>query len=254
MDILPTSQDGSRLGFELLFKDERQSVLFLNSSRGHLQKNLCSKVKKELSVFFAKHDKFCNLQKARNYSLGRWVGYELLKDLFGYEFCRASRIVNSDQESSLGKPILFHGDKQLGHSISLSHCNHTSLAGFSAVQSIGVDLEVIRFRTDSFSNLLLTANEKLLVEHNKYRRNELLNVFWVGKEAVSKVVGRGLQIPLLHFEIELNVSRLYLDKMPCRLMMENRVELFFWINFFQRRVDEDSYTIAVASEQVKPKG
>lgn len=249
MEYFSHSQDDSQIGFELVFSEDSIEVLLLKSSPTHMSQFLPQKVKNELKDFFAKHDKQCNLQKARNYALGRWAGFELIERALGLNFLTESKIINSVNANSLGKPFIFHSDSITPYCISIAHSHYSALSGFSKHKQIGVDLELQEPRSDSFLDLLLTPYEKLFVENNEARRDELLNAFWVGKEAVSKAVGRGLQIPLMHFEIELELEGLYKNKLKCRLSDPLGGGSQFWFRLFQKEIRGGQYTIGVAGLQ-----
>src|SRR5262249_56244749 len=78
---------------------------------------------------------------------------------------------------------------------SLSHkgrfvCAATSSA---ADRRIGVDIEEISPRLQRLTRQFVHANDRLLPSHPE---DERLTILWALKEACSKVVGRGLAMPL----------------------------------------------------------
>lgn len=246
MDISNMSQATLNLGFEEILCTSELDVVLLSSSASHMSKELPDMVKRDLFEFFCDREKICNLNKAKNYALGRWVSRYILNKHFGERENVLRRIVNSEAIETWGKPFVRVDSQTMNCSLSISHCDYLGVAGFSKDQEIGVDIDTQEIKSSSFQSLVLTETESEVVKYYKSASSELVAAFWTGKEAVSKVLGRGLQIPIKCFEIEIDFEKLYTKEMLCRFSSENKSEQLFSVRFFKRQVGTKTYTISVA--------
>ena len=88
------SQATLNLGFEEILCTSELDVVLLSSSASHMSKELPDMVKRDLFEFFCDREKICNLNKAKNYALGRWVSRYILNKHFGERENVLRRIVN----------------------------------------------------------------------------------------------------------------------------------------------------------------
>jgi len=174
-------------------------VVLLHSNNEWLSM-IPEKVKQDLSAYFNLDKRICNLQKAQNLALGRWVSYELLKDVLNKDELEKAFIQNSEDEEDFGKPYLMINDKRSPLCLSLSHSGPVAVACYSH-QSVGVDIEKIRIRPHQFEATILTTKERETLSNWKGHRDYLLTCFWTAKESVSKALGKGLRILIQNIEI-----------------------------------------------------
>lgn len=89
-----------------------------------------------------------------------------------------------------GQPII---QNEFGYDvhISIAHKQEEAVGIARLHQSVGIDMEEIRTRSDGFMELVLTDHEKALIQH-KPDIAEWLTRFWVAKEAFGKSIGKGL--------------------------------------------------------------
>ncbi len=258
------SQEKEFYGFETIHQTNSVDVLLLKSSDKHLFKNVPSHLKSELTDFFDKFkeigkDKsidWCDLNKAKNFLLGRWVGTQILVNQFSQSNSQQSNlqslksgdfcIRNATEEFRFGKPLVFIQNCETSYCISISHSDYLGLAGFSLNQNIGVDMELVKPRTETFKNLVLTASEIKILEKQINRQDEILTAFWVSKEAISKVIGKGLKVPLKNFNVVLDIENLYNKPSRGILLDSNLSETCYSIRIFQKKHLGRLYILALA--------
>ncbi len=112
---------------------------------------------------------------------------------------------NSDiliEKSDLGKPIAVTNKGKKKTFVSITHSNGYAIALVSSSLNVGIDLEIIEPRDSSLIDELLAPKEQSLLNiKNQDISDEKLTIIWAAKEAVSKVLGIGLNIDLHDLEI-----------------------------------------------------
>jgi malonyl CoA-acyl carrier protein transacylase/phosphopantetheinyl transferase len=76
--------------------------------------------------------------------------------------------------------------------VSITHTNGIVFALASFSPHVGIDIELITPRTESFEEMAFDADERLLLNHCGANRAEWIARFWCAKEAVAKALGVGL--------------------------------------------------------------
>lgn len=146
-------------------------------------------------------------------------------------------------ENSFGKPALMHG----GMHFNLSHSADKIVIGFSAKQSIGVDIEQIQER----KNLSKIAEKYFHfreweenISEKGTNKEHLFYKLWTLKEAFIKAKGTGLKTPLHQFYFDLSQQG-----MP--LLVQHSTELDSSSNWmFQHKYLQPNYSLAVALEDI----
>lgn len=100
---------------------------------------------------------------------------------------------------SYGKPYVYGIDEVQGLEISIAHKGSESVSIVSD-KPIGIDIESIEDRTDSFMEISFTEHELELL--NGKDKAEWSTRFWVAKEAYGKMLGTGLQGNPKRFEVK----------------------------------------------------
>ncbi|NHJ47486.1 MAG: KR domain-containing protein, partial [Asgard group archaeon] len=104
------------------------------------------------------------------------------------------------EKTAFGKPFVKINRKTIP--LSISHSNGYAVAVSNGSKSIGIDLEQIEPRDDSFVQEMLSPTEiKLLKDKNIELTHEIITKIWTAKEAVLKALGIGLNIDLHYLKI-----------------------------------------------------
>lgn len=104
------------------------------------------------------------------------------------------------QHDSNNKPSIHGVEETQGLEISLAHKGSDSVSIVSE-KPVGIDIETIEKKENSFLDLILTTHEKILLK-NKEDINEWTTRFWVAKEAYGKMLGIGLKGNPKQYEIQ----------------------------------------------------
>jgi len=102
------------------------------------------------------------------------------------------------RKTTKGQPYIYilKDKKKSDLFISISHSENYALAVIGSVP-LGVDIEKIEERNESFYKEAFTERERSTISNDK----ELGTIYWTIKEAVSKALGEGLNISLHDIEI-----------------------------------------------------
>ena len=94
----------------------------------------------------------------------------------------------------LGKPALALPERHADLRFNYSHSNGLAVYAFAVRQEVGVDIERIRpvAEMDEIAQSILTAKERLSLDHAADYRLEQFFHLWTAKEAVLKTTGEGL--------------------------------------------------------------
>lgn len=147
-----------------------------------------------------KHYNSLQLNKRKNYLISRIA----LKDsLRSYILKRDNKITYPVEYfiryDSYGKPYVYGMDEVEGLEISIAHKGSDSVSIVSD-KPVGIDMETIEERTDSFMEISYTKNELELLKDKD--RAEWSTRFWVAKEAYGKMLGLGLQGNPKRYEVK----------------------------------------------------
>jgi 4'-phosphopantetheinyl transferase len=127
--------------------------------------------------------------------LGRWAAKSLAHSLPAYQEYALDQIeiINTPE----GAPqIQFLDGSQAPGCLSLSHSGQLAVSALTVDQGIrlGIDLEKIEARTESFVLDYFTATECRLLENFQGKvRAEAVTLIWSAKEAMLKALGVGLR-------------------------------------------------------------
>jgi phosphopantetheinyl transferase len=104
-----------------------------------------------------------------------------------------------------GAPHLRTRDKYAGYldgiNVSIAHKGLKSLASASLDGVIGVDLDTIEDRVESFISLSFTDSEQTLMAQTPWSKAEAVTRFWTAKEAAAKKTGQGLKGNPKNYEV-----------------------------------------------------
>lgn len=95
-----------------------------------------------------------------------------------------------------GRPLARHRDPARGGEVfpqvSLAHAANAMVALAAWQPRVGIDLEKVEPRDESFARTALDEGERELLARHAARHEEVLTRIWCAKEAVAKALGRGL--------------------------------------------------------------
>ena len=144
-----------------------------------------------LTDFESKHYKnFTVKKRADEWLAGRYAAKEVASEFFNLPFKRMQV-----RNMKSGAPVLqAEGGNSL--TISITHSGDYAAAGISLTGDlIGVDIEKIEPRPQGWTDLYFDKAE-LIAEDNAY-----LTELWAKKEAVLKLLGLGLTVPMKQVKI-----------------------------------------------------
>ncbi|MDU1904281.1 MAG: beta-ketoacyl synthase N-terminal-like domain-containing protein [Dysgonomonas sp.] len=147
-----------------------------------------------------KHYNSLQLNKRKDYLISRIA----LKDsLRSYVMKKDDKITYPVEYfvryDSYGKPYVYGIDEAKGLEISIAHKGSHSISIVSD-KPVGVDIESVEERTDSFMEISFTEHELELLKGKD--RAEWSTRFWVAKEAYGKMQGIGLQGNPKRYEVK----------------------------------------------------
>ncbi len=144
--------------------------------------------------------RFRRWQDAQASLLGRLLLRDNLRKYFNYELQ-----ANSIAYSPFHKPYLCDSTIQF----NISHSGKRVVCAVQEHTAIGVDIEQYRPISIGDFKSQMTVNEWTYIQTAK---DSLLAFYdyWTSKEAILKVVGTGLQIDLMSFEIPIDRAGVYL--------------------------------------------
>ncbi len=127
--------------------------------------------------------------------LGRWTAKALAHSLPNYSHYHLDQI--EIRNTPEGAPyIQLPGDTKPAGCLAISHSNHFALCALSPGLNlrIGVDLEKIETRTETFILDYFTPAERRLVDaYPAETRSILVTLIWSAKESMLKALGVGLR-------------------------------------------------------------
>lgn len=148
-------------------------------------------------------------EKKRSFSLGRAAAKEAIKGFFPSVVDHQINVANSADPENAGKPIAYYKNKQLPGCISISHSNELGVAFYHPDKEVGIDLEKVSKRDDTFLKFNFTAEEKTSLDKiPQHHKEEAMTLMWSAKEALSKVVGKGLSLSTLNMSTHIHATQL----------------------------------------------
>ncbi|OFZ51269.1 MAG: hypothetical protein A2381_01740 [Bdellovibrionales bacterium RIFOXYB1_FULL_37_110] len=109
-------------------------------------------------------------------------------------------VVNDPIGEFRGRPRLFYQQNILGQ-VSITHSQDLACATFDMHDNTGIDLEYVATRDYAFYKYNFTLKEKELISKVKpIHWDQVITLLWTAKEAMSKVIGKGLSIDTRNFE------------------------------------------------------
>lgn len=135
--------------------------------------------------------------RRHSYLAGRWAAKEAVRARFPTLAQNEIEVFNSSRSESRGKPLVRVLNGSFLGSLSISHRLPLAAAAFSPSPPIGLDLEAVELRTLGFRLTAFTRGENAWIGAAPEGDQPLLEtLLWSAKEAMSKVLGTGLSVPL----------------------------------------------------------
>ena len=122
---------------------------------------------------------------------GRYLLKHLLSAVTGAD---ANRMLSQIRYSETRRPFI-PGVADF----SISHSGNYVICALSESGKVGIDIEEIRPLNLAVHERILTSYEKMELEKNNYSMDEFFRI-WAMKEATSKLLGAGIQIPFEKLE------------------------------------------------------
>lgn len=113
------------------------------------------------------------------------------------------KITETETIEVLRKPSGAPYSPQVNCGISITHSGDTAIA-VAGTLTLGIDLEQIETRPDSFVKTFFSDAEQSYLESISNDRDRHITQFWTVKEAVSKVVKRGGSLNFKHIDSTIN--------------------------------------------------
>jgi 4'-phosphopantetheinyl transferase len=140
------------------------------------------------------HDRFEGFKlekRRRDFLAGRIAAKRAVQKRLGLPFSRIA-ILSDDQ----GAPrIVIGGEAIPSLFVSITHADDLAAAAVGT-HPIGIDIELVEHRDDSFVDLVFTPAERLALDRFDDRARVVeITVRWCMKEAISKWLGVGLGEP-----------------------------------------------------------
>ena len=133
-----------------------------------------------------------SLIKQNPWMMGRVAGKDAIRNLIiknkNFKLHPAKITIQSDE---LGRPYA-EGDYTDNISISIAHKEECAVAAAIDNGTIGIDIEIIKDRDQSFIEMVLVQKEINLLPSNQ-NISEWVTRCWVAKEAYGKSIGNGLK-------------------------------------------------------------
>jgi 4'-phosphopantetheinyl transferase len=132
------------------------------------------------------------LQRRRKWLLGRVAAKKLIEEAFG----AAAQAITIANEPSGAPYAEIEGQGRIDRALSISHRADWGLAalGDPGVIALGVDVETIEPRDDSFIADFFTPEEVAAVSRAGGERDLAIARTWSAKEAALKALGVGLRV------------------------------------------------------------
>lgn len=148
---------------------------------------------------------------------------------FALSHCRPSCFANEWAfiSTKYGKPVL-SGENPQTLKFNLSHCQSRVVCMITHDLECGIDVEPLARMThiDRLSNNCLSQAEmKWLLNQSEKCKNDNFLRFWTLKEAVSKALGLGLNIPFSDLEF-------HIESDPVIISTPENIENKFWLHQF----------------------
>lgn len=164
----------------------------------------------------AERDLFARMEvpkRRREWLAGRVAAKEVIRrrlGLTGDDALRAIEIVASRDARDKGKPSYRYGGEPGAFDLSITHSHDRAIAALALTTDvrIGIDVEQIETRGESFEELALSAAERAQVSGlAPEARARAVTERWVLKEALSKALGIGLQLRLPRVTVDIEGTR-----------------------------------------------
>ncbi len=152
---------------------------------------------------------------------GRIAGKKAVKDLLSDSNAAAepAHFKNIDiRRMDSGAPRIFINNKHSDILLSISHSGHTALAIAGSTEhfkGIGIDIEIIDSRDESFINIAFGKNEtkglKKIRDNASVWDDEKITLHWTIKEALLKSINSGFDMNLKDIEINYdNTNKIFI--------------------------------------------
>lgn len=151
-------------------------------------------------------------KRRREWLAGRVAAKELVRrrHRLGMSALRRIAIEAPQEGPNKGKPF-YRIDDALGpFDLSISHSGDVAIAALAAAEGerIGIDVEQIAPREESFEELALSRRERDAIAHLRGEARSLaVTERWVLKEALAKALGTGLRLHLEQVTVHLHEPR-----------------------------------------------
>jgi 4'-phosphopantetheinyl transferase len=184
--------------------------LILNNNLAQIWAFDLDKIHLAVNLFysFLSDDEIIRANKFRNQiDKNRFI---CAKGILRYLIYIQTKINPSSIKFSYGKykkPALEEGQNQNLLKFNISHCKGVFCIGMVNDLDIGIDIELIRPIPDFLGLVKKYFSETEFRQIEKLSGESSLEAFyklWTSKEAIMKLVGKGLSLPLSNFEILIN--------------------------------------------------
>lgn len=150
-------------------------------------------------------DGFAVIARRRSFVAGRWAAKAAVASRIPELAPRSIEIFNSPAFETRGQPLVRTLDGERLGCVSISHCLPLAAAAFSTKTPLGVDVEAVELRSQSFRQAAFTAREVAWIGRASAATQPVLEtLLWCAKESMSKLLGVGLSVPLEHLGCDLD--------------------------------------------------
>ena len=142
--------------------------------------------------------------KCTNFLAGRMASKKAISHFFPNLGYKNISVLNSIKKHNQGQPEISinNSSKKIGE-ISITHSGAFAYAIFHLSKPVGIDLEICEKRHTSFFQANFTEKErKNILELPSNLFNQTITYNWTAKEAITKVLGKGLSIPTTKIEVD----------------------------------------------------
>lgn len=152
--------------------------------------------------------RFQFVARKNSYLLGRLAVFELLRRIYDGQSLEEVEIINSSLAHEHGQPRIKTNGQTKGH-ISITHSEQMAACAFNFYHPIGIDLEKVAHRDESFTSQVFLPEEiQYIQSFHQSRQREIITLFWTAKEAMAKCLGLGLSISTKSISVQLDGEKL----------------------------------------------
>ncbi len=171
--------------------------------------------------------------RRQSFLLGRWTVKRLLEVHPGCAHLPVSSITIANHAA--GAPYVLMGEKELDGCISISHRENIAASALVIYPGIavGIDLELVEERENSFVEDFFTAKESAWIDSLPVEEKSIaVTCLWSAKEAVLKALGTGLRLDSRGVVIQQSTKACRIDGWQLLdvsgTALENRVYRVWW--------------------------